>query len=522
MKRLLISALFLLVMFFIAFASLVSAEELESPNSLKATDGNASVPIPVWPAGSRLELTENFGGAYTLTWTPAENAQYYVIYRNGRNLGRSPSTRPYFADRLDENTLYTYRVEAYNEGGTETDNGPQLTVRTEFRDHEGPVISSLQPAKNAVVNTPNPVISFVATDKGRGLERIAVTLDSSELLFSKSYEGEKVTTVTTPAHGLSNGNHDLDIQAWDKIGNQTNLKTSFTVAAAPSGPVWPEGSMLTASNVTSSSLTLNWTLAQGATGYRIYRDGSVAGSVYGSVYSYDVLGLQPDTTYTFSVEAVDAAGHVSENNPATTVKTKASQGPAEAVRLQVRPGFLNVGSVLELQVRADRAEDVYAFLAKLQYDPAKFKLLQASLHPEFGTEGTTAVRGYNAPAPDRVHVSGSLLGQTTGRSGDVGLAALRFSVLQQGSGKFTLQPDSQLASSQGATRTLPGPVTLTVNAGSADFDQDGRIGLSDLILISQRSGARVGQPGYDSLYDLNNDGVIDSTDVQYVADKVAG
>ena len=29
------------------------------------------------------------------------------------------------------------------------------------------------------------------------------------------------------------------------------------------------------------------------------------------------------------------------------------------------------------------------------------------------------------------------------------------------------------------------------------------------------------KPEYDSLFDLNNDGVIDNTDVQYVADKVA-
>ena len=520
MKRLSIGAL--LVIFFIAFASLVSAEELESSNSLKSTNDKASVPVPVWPAGSRLELKEHVGGAYTLTWTPAENAQYYAIYRNGRSWGRTPGNRPYYAERLDENTFYTYRVEAYNEGGPETDNGPQLTVRTEFRDNDGPAISSLQPAKNAVVNTPDPVISFVASDQGRGIERINVVLDASVSLFSKSYEGEKVVTVSVPAHGLSIGKHDLDIRAWDKIGNLTILKTSFTVAAAPSGPVWPEGSTLSASNVTSSSLTLNWTLAQGATGYRIYRDGSVAGSVYGSVYSYDVAGLQPDTTYTFTVEAVDAAGNVSQNNPATTVKTNAAQGTKEAVRLQVRPGFLNVGSVLELQMRADGAEDVYAFLAKLQYDPAKFKLLQASLHPEFGTEGTTAVRGYSAPAPDRVHVSGSLLGQTPGRSGNAGLAVLRFSVLQQGSGTFTLQPDSQLANSRGEIRTLPRPVTLTVRVGSVDFDQDGRIGLSDLVLISQHSGTRVGQPGYDSLYDLNNDGMIDGTDVQYVADKIAG
>ncbi|GMX64669.1 hypothetical protein Elgi_39380 [Paenibacillus elgii] len=478
------------------------------------------VAIEIWPPGSRLEAQERGKDNLILSWTPGKNVWGYTVYQNGKQLQTLFDTK-LEVKGLVPGTTYTFKVEANRAGGSWTVSGPELTVTKGNGDQEPPVISDVRPADQAVVYTPDPVISAVITDSGLGLARITVIVDGKFPPLDRIYN-EETRTMTATVHGLSDGRHTLRIVADDKVDNSAESITSFIVAPAPSGPVWPEGSTLTASNVTSSSLTLSWTLAQGASGYRIYRDGSVAGSVYGSVYSYDVAELQPDTTYTFTVEAVDAAGNVSQNNPATTVKTKASQGPAEAVRLQARPGFLNVGSALDLEVRADQAEDVYAFLAKMQYDPAKFKLLQASLHPEFGTEGTTAVRGYNAPAPDRVHVSGSLLAQTPGRSGDVGLAALRFSVLQQGSGTFTLQPDSQLANSQGTIRTLPGPVTLTVRVGSADFDQDGRIGLSDLVLISQRSGARVGQPGYDSLFDLNNDGVIDGTDVQFVADKIAG
>ncbi|MCP3775636.1 fibronectin type III domain-containing protein [Paenibacillus sp. MZ04-78.2] len=166
--------------------------------------------------------------------------------------------------------------------------------------------------------------------------------------------------MTAPTSGLSIGKHKLEILAWDHVGLQSSYITNFTVAPAPSGPVWPEGSTLSASNVTSSSLTLNWTTAQGATGYRIYRDSSVASSVYGSVYSYDIGGLQSDTTYTFSVEAVDAAGNVSPNNPATTVKTKAAQGTTEAFRLQAWPGFLNAGFTTRVgQPGYDRMYDLY-------------------------------------------------------------------------------------------------------------------------------------------------------------------
>ena len=504
----------------------VNGSGILSETSLK--EGPApEIPLAYWPEGSHLEFKRLYKDNYQLSWTPAVGAEYYAIYANNEKISQNKGSQTlysFFHYKLEDDTEYTFKVEALNKDMKETNNGPTLTVRTPIEDRTPPVVSEHDPGDNEVITTANPVISAKITDSQGKVKDISVIIENEKLVqdwLEHTYD-EATGMVTAPANGLTPGKYKLIIVAKDDADNREVSITKFTVAAAPGGPVWPEGTTLTASNVTSSSLTLNWTLAQGATGYRIYRDGSVAGTVYGSVYSYNVVGLQPDTTYSFSVEAVDAAGHVSQNNPATTVKTKAAQGTAEAVRLQARPGFLNVGSVLELQMRADGAEDVYAFLAKLQYDPAKFKLLQASLHPEFGTEGTTVVRGYSVPAPDRVHVSGSLLGQTPGRSGDIGLAALRFTVLQQGSGTFTLQPDSQLANSQGAIRTLPRPVTLTVRVGSADFDQDGRIGLSDLVLISKRSGARVGQPGYDSLYDLNNDGVIDSTDVQYVADKVAG
>jgi L-asparaginase type II len=101
-------------------------------------------------------------------------------------------------------------------------------------------------------------------------------------------------------------------------------------------PEWPAGSSLEASNVGRTSLTLTWPAAVdniGVTQYRIYDTGSntvvgsvyssvtngvystVSGSVYssvaGSVYYYNLSGLNPGTTYNFTVKAEDAAGNTS-------------------------------------------------------------------------------------------------------------------------------------------------------------------------------------------------------------------
>ncbi|MFB6365239.1 fibronectin type III domain-containing protein [Paenibacillus elgii] len=486
--------------------------------------GTPQTAAPIWPAESRLDTAEVTSKSVRLSWSPAQDdiaVTGYKVHQGSEPVATVKGTT-YTITGLKPGVTYRFKVEAGNAAGHWSATGPSVEVTTKsapVTDQTPPVISHVQPANGQTISDSNLDITAVITDNATGVDPASVTVKVDNNSLQASYD-EATHTVTAAAYGLAPGKHSLSISARDKAGNRADSETSFTVTPASKAPTWPEGNKLSASKIAATSLSLNWTPAEGAAGYRIYQEGSVVGTVYGQVYAYDVAGLRPSTTYTFSVEAWDAAGRVSKNNPTVSVTT-AAYGTTELVRLQARPGFLNVGSVLELQVRADQTADVYAFLAKLQYDPAKFKLLQASLHPEFGAEGTAAVRGYYAPSPDRVHVSGSLLGKTPGRSGNVGLATLRFSVLQQGSGTFTLQPDSQLADSRRGVRTMPGTMSLTVHVGSADFDGDGRTGLSDLVLISQHSGTRVGQAGYDSMYDLNNDGVIDNTDVQYVANKVA-
>ncbi|MGF9911401.1 fibronectin type III domain-containing protein [Paenibacillus ehimensis] len=486
--------------------------------------GTPDTSAPTWPAESRLDAAEVTSESVRLSWSPAQDdiaVTGYKVYQ-GSELVATVTGTTYTVTGLKPGTTYRFKVEAGDAAGHWSMTGPSVEATTKsapVTDRMPPLIRQVQPADGQTVSESNLFVSAIITDDETGVDPASVTVKVDNRNLQAGYDAA-AHAVTAAAYGLASGKHSLSISARDKAGNRADSETSFIVSSASQGPTWPEGSKLSASKIAATSLSLNWTPAEGAAGYRIYQEGSVVGTVYGHVYAYDVTGLRPSTAYTFSVQAWDAGGRFSSNNPIVSVTTGA-YGTTELGRLQARPGFLNVGSVLELQVRADQATDVYAFLAKLQYDPAKFKLLQASLHPEFGTEGTTAVRGYYAPSPDRVHVSGSLLGKTPGRNGNVGLATLRFSVLQQGRGTFTLQPDSQLADSRGGVRTMPGPVSLTVHIGSADFDGDGRTGLSDLVLISQHSGTRTGQPEYDSLFDLNNDGVIDNTDVQYVADKVA-
>lgn len=84
---------------------------------------------------------------------------------------------------------------------------------------------------------------------------------------------------------------------------------------------------LAVTDFTATSVSLSWSAASdnvGVTGYEVYRNGQLAGTT--ALTSYIAAGLTPDTRYTFTVKAKDAAGNASEPSAAVTATT-APGGP---------------------------------------------------------------------------------------------------------------------------------------------------------------------------------------------------
>ncbi|MFD7524393.1 MULTISPECIES: lytic polysaccharide monooxygenase [Paenibacillus] len=84
-------------------------------------------------------------------------------------------------------------------------------------------------------------------------------------------------------------------------------------------PTAPSGAA--ASNVTTTGATLTWGASTdnvGVTGYQVYNGSTLVTTTSGSATSYNVTGLTPNTAYTFTVKAIDAAGNTSPaSNPVT-------------------------------------------------------------------------------------------------------------------------------------------------------------------------------------------------------------
>lgn len=147
------------------------------------------------------------------------------------------------------------------------------------------------------------------------------------------YNGATLTGSTTEATtyaatGLTpSTSYSYTVLAKDAAGNVSAASTTLlveTAAAATSDTEAPTVPInLASSGITNSKITLSWTAASdnvGVTGYDIYNGTTKLGSTTGAT-SYTVTGLTPETAYSFTVKARDAAGNVSAASAALVVKT---------------------------------------------------------------------------------------------------------------------------------------------------------------------------------------------------------
>lgn len=126
--------------------------------------------------------------------------------------------------------------------------------------------------------------------------------------FTLTVDGEQVAT-----GGDFNGSKSIEFCI-----EESDLKID---SEAPSDPT-----SLAVLDTTISSVDLSWSASTdnvGVTGYNIYRDGSLVGNSTSTAIT--INSLQEDTTYTFSVTAVDAIGNESSHSNTVSATTLSNQ-----------------------------------------------------------------------------------------------------------------------------------------------------------------------------------------------------
>ncbi|MGO4547747.1 lytic polysaccharide monooxygenase [Paenibacillus sp. 2TAB23] len=166
------------------------------------------------------------------------------------------------------------------------------------------------------------------------------------------------TTLAYQATGLtSNSAYTFNVKAVDRAGNESKASNAITVTTnasvgvdtqAPTSP----GGLHVMGAPTSSSLMLMWNASTdnvAVTGYKIYRGTSLVTTVPAANASYTVTGLAANTTYSFSVYAIDAANNQSAASSINGKTAASSTAPAWSAGTAYKIGTLVTfkGSVYE-------------------------------------------------------------------------------------------------------------------------------------------------------------------------------
>ncbi len=149
-----------------------------------------------------------------------------------------------------------------------------------------------------------------------------------------SYTGITTTPGATPVRAQNMTVYAGTTKVW---GNPPGDEPVDTVA--PSRPGKPAVSAITATGA-----TLTWTASTdnvGVSGYDVYRGTTKVATATGT--SYSLTGLTPETAYTVSVVAKDAAGNSSTASESTAFTTTAAQG--DDTEAPSRPGKPAVSAI---------------------------------------------------------------------------------------------------------------------------------------------------------------------------------
>jgi uncharacterized delta-60 repeat protein len=132
-------------------------------------------------------------------------------------------------------------------------------------------------------------------------------------------------TVFTSAP-LADGTYTFTVVAVDAAGNASAASTAKTVTIDTAAPAVPPAPALTAASDSGISqsdgitnvTTPSFAISGAAPYYNLYRNGMLVSGSYASGTTFTSVALA-DGTYTFALQAVDAAGNTSAMGPATSV-----------------------------------------------------------------------------------------------------------------------------------------------------------------------------------------------------------
>ena len=263
----------------------------------------------------------------SLNWTAATDnvaVTDYEVFQEGVSLGLSGGTTTFLVDGLTPETAYNFTVAALDASANTSGQSNSISVNTlAIPDTEAPTIPTNLVVDNITTTSVN--LSWTAATDNIDVvdyeifqDGVAIGLSSGSVVFAVN----GLTPETT---------YDFTITALDAAANSSAVSESITVLTLAVSdtevPTVPEG--LLATNTTETSTELSWDTATdnvGVVDYEIFQDGSTIG-LTGGATNFVVSGLASETTYIFTVAALDVANNASLQSSELTVVTLAGVQP---------------------------------------------------------------------------------------------------------------------------------------------------------------------------------------------------
>jgi RHS repeat-associated protein len=188
-------------------------------------------------------------------------------------------------------------------------------------------VSCERPDNGEIPTVPNiPSVSATSTSNTVSLSWGYVSGANSYKVYENgSFVGETSGTSYTITGLTPNTSYTFGVRAHNENGDSgegtVSVQTKQTATQIPSAPTG------ITYYKTWNDVTLNWNSVNGATGYKIYKDGSSVGSTSGT--SFYISGLAENTQYTFGVSAVNEAGESSQSTVVVKTSPKYCNGFCE-------------------------------------------------------------------------------------------------------------------------------------------------------------------------------------------------
>ncbi|MUH35021.1 hypothetical protein D9O36_04145 [Zobellia amurskyensis] len=308
---------------------------------------------PTVPTG--LKATEIQANSMRLLWSAATDSvgvSTYTVYNDTTVVGLVADTF-YVLENLEANTAYSFRVSASDDAENESPRSEPLLISTVDEVKKDSVVLGA-PKDLQVVDLGSTTASFSWSPENDGTKVAEYSIYLDEVLVANTVKPEYLTEELT-----ANTEYSFSVAAADELGNQSEKSNilNFTTLSEKVvfkdsiAPTIPQNVKI--EELTTASLRVRWNASAdsiGVANYRVFQNEDLLATT--TETSYLVEKLSPDTTYSFSISALDEAQNESRQSDLVSVTTEkeVEEQKASDTTAPTIPDGLNASEITQTTV----------------------------------------------------------------------------------------------------------------------------------------------------------------------------